>query len=915
MKRFILLCIFILPCILFSRAHAQQIQQDSISIETLLSFVETNTSYRIFAEIDNSFMVSVQDRSIEPLQLLRNALADSPYRVSFHNNNLFVLRGAELDTQFSPVLAGKTQQPDDTFVDFRIRTERIEAASFAYSENLIYSIGDPHRRDIPQEVTLRGQVIDSRTREPLIGVNLVLREPFVGVITDIHGNYSIRLPSGRVQLDISGMNIQDSRRQLMLFEDGIFNIELIEDRLQLDELTVVARRLDNVRNVQLGTERIQVAGIRNIPTAFGEVDLLRVLQSLPGVTTVGEASTGFNVRGGATDQNLILLNNGTIFNPNHFFGLFSAFNADMITEAELFKSSVPARYGGRISSVLDITGKEANKERFTGTAGLGLITSNLTLEIPIIRNRTSLLVSGRTTYSDWLLGQLPERSDFHGGTAGFYDMGAIFSHHINERNHLNVFGYHSRNHFSFNEHQQFTYSNFNASARWRRAFSDHLLGNFSAGYDRYDFSNTDTMNEAAGYRLSFDINQLFARADFMLDRGDHRINFGLQSILYEVAPGNFEPAGENSLVEFDRLQRERALETALYLENEWTINQRLSATAGIRFTMFNALGPRTFFRYNPDMLPYLSTIIDTVTVRPGGIVHTYFGPEFRLSARYMLASNLSVKAGFNTMRQHIHKLSNTVIMSPTDTWKLSDANIRPQRGWQVATGLYFDTPNRVWSASMELYYREMRDYLDYRGGARILMNHHIETDVISTEGHAYGIEFSLRRDVGRLTGWTSYTFSRTFLRQSDALIAQPINNGNWYAADYDRPHMFNFTGNFAFTRRYSLSLNVDYGTGRPITIPAGQFYNPTLGTTQIFFTDRNSYRVPDYFRMDLSFNIQPRHRLTLLTHSSLSFGVYNVTGRRNAHSIFFVAEEGEIRGYKLSIFAMPIPFIMYNIRF
>jgi hypothetical protein len=315
------------------------------------------------------------------------------------------------------------------------------------------------------------------------------------------------------------------------------------------------------------------------------------------------------------------------------------------------------------------------------------------------------------------------------------------------------------------------------------------------------------------------------------------------------------------------------------------------------------------------MLPYESTIIDSLHVNAGRVCKTYIGPEFRLSARYILADNLSVKAGFNTMRQYIHKLSNTVIMSPTDTWKLSDANIRPQTGWQAATGLYYNAPKKVWLASVEVYYKKMNDYLDYRSGARILMNPHIETDVINTEGYAYGVEWSIKKEVGKLNGWASYTYSRTFLRQSDQLITRPVNNGDWYPTDYDKPHDFKLTGNYKFTQRYSCSVNIDYSTGRPTTIPAGKYYDPTLNAIQVFYSDRNSHRIPDYFRMDLSFNIEPSHKLTLLTHSSISFGVYNLTGRQNAYSIYYLSENGKIQGYKLSVFGIPIPFVTYNIKF
>ena len=915
MKRSVLLYSFILLCSLFSRIDAQQslaVPKDTVDIETVLTWVEKNTDYHVYADIDSAFTVFIESNDVPPLELLRKALAGSPYNVSVYENNLFVMKGDVLNTALSPALTNSSQDKGN---ENRIETVKADKTNYANSENLVYAVGDPFSKNIPNEVVLKGKVIDSKSRDPLPGITLALKESNISATTDINGNYSIKLPSGRVQLDVTGFNIKSSRRQLMLYDSGIFNIELIEELYKLDEITIIAQRTDNVKSIRLAMEKIQITKIKNIPMVFGEADLLKVIEALPGVKTVGEASTGYNVRGGATDQNLILLNNGTIYNPNHLFGLFTAFSSDMVKEAELYKSSVPAQYGGRISSVLDIVGKEANKEKFTGSGGLGLVTSRLTLEIPVIKNRTSVLLSGRTTYSDWILKQLPEKSGYNKGTAGFYDMGGVISHQLNPKNYLNIYGYYSHDRFQFNAEQKYAYNNLNISAKWKRLFNDRFIGNFIVGYDHYDYGNIDSTNISSAYKLSFAINQLFAKADFSYDLAKHKLNFGLKSMYYNNNPGTYTPEGKSSIVEANKLQRDKALESALYIEDQWDITPKLSATGGVRFSIFNALGPRTYYTYNPDMLPYMSTIIDTVHAGAGQVVKTYMGPEFRLSARYILAEDLSLKAGFNTMRQYIHKLSNTTIMSPTDTWKLSDVNIRPQKGWQAATGLYYNSPKRVWLASLEVYYKKMSDYLDYRGGAQLLMNPHIETDVINTEGHAYGVELSLRKEVGRLNGWVNYTYSRTFLRQSDKLITNPINNGNWYPTDYDKPHDFKFAGNYKFTQRYSCSVNIDYSTGRPTTVPAGQYYNQTLNALQVFYTDRNTYRIPNYFRLDLSFNIEPSHKLTLLTHNSFSFGVYNLTGRSNAYSIYYVSENGNIKGYKLSIFGTPIPFLTYNIRF
>ncbi len=474
-------------------------------------------------------------------------------------------------------------------------------------------------------------------------------------------------------------------------------------------------------------------------------------------------------------------------------------------------------------------------------------------------------------------------------------------------------GYFSRDRFRFNDEERYAYQNANASVKWRRIFNPNLTSVFTAGYDHYDYETVNTENISQAYNLGFSINQFFGKADFVwYARDRHTIDFGVSALHYNLNPGTYLPEGEESLIIPDYMQKEKALESAVYIGEKWDISSRLSVNAGIRYSMMNVLGPRDYFTYDDSHLPSLTTILDTVS-RKGGAFKTYHGPEFRISGRYEISDGFSVKAGFNTMRQYIHKLSNTTIMSPTDTWKLSDANIRPQTGMQVAAGLYKNLFNNTIEASLEGYYKTMDNYLDYRSGAELLMNHHIETDVLETKGRAYGVEAMLKKSLGKLNGWLSYTYSRTELRQKDLRIVDPVNSGDWYPADYDKPHEIKLVGNYKFTHRFSFSLNCDYSTGRPITLPVSK-YN-YAGGEFVYYSERNKYRIPDFFRMNASFNIEPSHHLTLLTHSTISFGVYNLTGRKNAYSIYYVSEEGKIQGYKMAIFGVPIPFVSYNIKF
>ena len=889
-----------------SQAQEMPVATDSISIQQLLAQVEKHIGVRIFTTLTDSFLVKKLPEEELTLARLRETLAKTPWKVNEYDGKVYVLRNQELFPDLPITWVAKSVVAENGNV---VLTETI------VSENKVYDIGNKNRPSQASKVKLTGQVIDFRSGEPQMGIHVIQRSPWNATTTDVDGRFTIELKPGYNVLELQGLNIKETRRQLMVHTDADIRIELEEQNHMLEEVVVTGGRLENIKNVALGMEKLQPSLLKNIPTALGEVDVLKMVQTLPGVKTVGEASSGYNVRGGSTDQNLMLLNGGTIYNPTHMFGFFTAFNSDMVADVELYKSSIPSEYGGRISSVLNITGKEASKEKFSGVAGIGLLTSKLNLEIPIWKQHTSLLLSGRTTYSDWMLNLLPEKSNYKNGKAGFYDVGATLSHSFNEKHKLNVYGYYSHDEFSFSDPEQYAYNNMNASAHWRSLFNDRLTMNLSFGYDHYDYLNDQRKEAITAARLKFAINQYFAKMHFGLELEKHRLNWGASTQLYDIDPGTYEPLGEESQIAHDKLQKDKALESAFYLGEEWDITPKLAVNAGIRYSMFHVLGPRTYNRYLPGTLPSLDNIEETVDVTGGKSIKTYHGPEYRLSARYAFNDDFSIKAGFNTMRQYIHKVSNTSIMSPTDIWKLSDVNIKPQRGWQVSVGAYYQTSGREWEFSAEAYYKKMDDYLDYRSGANLLMNHHLEMDVINTEGYAYGLELQAKKPKGKWNGWLSYTYSRTFLRQNNPLQDWRVNNGDWYPTEYDKPHDFKLVGNYMFTRRYSFSFNVDYSTGRPTTVPAGQYYDKQLNSMQVYYGDRNSFRVPDYFRVDLAFNIEPSHHLTLLTHSTISFGIYNLTGRKNVYSIYYETEDFKVQGYRLSIFGAPIPFITYNIKF
>ena len=852
----------------------------------------------------------------QPLDLVLDQLFRG---TAFHyaidaEGHVFLSKGWIIQTQLPPGffgrdLAGRDTAAKGTKVDFGMEKT---AARKGNIENKLYDIGPRTNTLPPGNGVITGYVKNNRTGEPLAGVVITSDRPSTSTVTDQYGYFSLSLPRGYHVLSVQGIGMRDSKYQVMLYTDGKLDMDLREQVITLREVVVSAQKTLNVNRVQLGVEHLSIQTIKQVPTVMGEADVLRVVLTLPGVKTVGEASTGLNVRGGSSDQNLILFNDMTVYNPSHFFGMFSAFNPDVVKDIELYKSSIPAKYGGRVSSVLDITSREGNKKNFSGTAGVGLLTSRMTLEGPLDKDKTSFILGGRTTYANWLLSLLPDQ--YKNSRGSFNDLDLGISHQINAKNNLYFSGYLSNDRFNLNNDTTYSYGNRNLSVKWKHVFNSKLSSVYTVGYDRYQYNISSDGNQVNGFRLSFDINQLNGKADFTWYLNSrHTVDFGLSSLRYTLHPGSYEPYDSHSLVTPDVIPAEQALENAAYISDRYTITDKLSIVAGLRFSQYDYLGPHTENLYAPGLPVIGSNLVGTKTYGSGKVINTYQGPEYRISARYALMPDFSVKAGYNSLRQYTHMLSNTTAMAPTDIWKLSDPNIKPQLGDQVSLGFYKNLKSNTIETSLEVYYKRLRNYLDYRSGATLIMNPHIETDVLNSEGKAYGVELMIKKQAGKLNGWISYTYSRTFLRTDDPTAGEKVNNGKYYPADFDIPQDVTVVGNFKVNHRFSLSMNMLYYTGRPITLPVSQ-YN-YAGSARVLYSERNAYRIPDYFRTDFSMNIDGNHKVHQWSHNSWTIGVYNLTGRKNPYSVYFVSENGVVNGYKLSIFGSAIPFVNYNIRF
>jgi hypothetical protein len=917
MKKSISIALFVL---IFSNVQSQDkklsFQFEQILFKDLVDTVERTIPVKIYYSdkwVDSLFIdIKTENESISGIfnkSLVKNGLSF----IITDDNKIILSKGYIIKTNFRKeyleYLQKNLTRPDTTNYTRSIAKTGDLPINDEYR---VFKIGNPSGNNTDRNVSLSGTITNPDTGEPLVGVIVYVGKLKVGAITNSVGYYSIELPQGQYQIEYRMIGMRQTLRNIIIYSDGILNVEMAEKTNQLNEVIVSANRENIVRNVRMGVEKINVKMLKQIPMGMGEVDVFKSSLLLPGVQSVGEASNGYNIRGGSADQNLILLNGAPIINPSHFFGFFSAFNSDMIEDITLYKSGIPAKYGGRVSSVMDIKLKEGSKEKFNVSGGISPLTGRLMIEGPVIKKKSSFIISTRTTYSDWILRQL-KNIQLQKSSASFNDVQGLLTFDPDDKNSISVSGYLSNDNFDYYKESAIRYSNLASTLKWRHIFNSRFSSQFSAIISNYDYKINSTQDSITLSSLNYRLDQRILRADFTyrpIDR--HKVDFGLDAIGYSLQPGIQEPIGNFSDVIPKKLEKERALEPSLYLSDEFDISPRLLVSGGLRFTLFTLLGPGTRLVYTENSPRSLENIVDTVFYRNGQVVQFYPGLEFRLSSRFVLTPDLSMKAGIQRNFQYLHMISNTTSMTPTDIWKLSDTYIRPQRGDQFSLGLYKNLNSKAIEISMEAYYKRIKNILDYKGGAVLLMNDHLETDIINGNGKAYGVEFMIRKQLGMLTGWISYTYSRVLLKVDGKFEEEKINGGNYFPANYDKPNDLKLIANIKFFRRLNFTTNFVYNTGRPITYPV-EYYN-FLNANRVFYSERNEFRIPDYMRLDLAATINGNLRAKKLNHSSFTFTVYNVLGRRNPYSIFFKVEDGVVKGYQMSIFGQPIIMISYNFR-
>lgn len=745
------------------------------------------------------------------------------------------------------------------------------------------TVGDQRELGRSGGAIITGRVLDNDSGEPLVGATVYEESLKKGAATDLEGRFTLILERGKHRLSFKSMGMESVQYNLQVYSDGNLTIRMEKGLISISEVVVKADRHDHVRGSQMGFERLNYKTTKEVPVVLGEKDLLKVAQMLPGVQSVGEGSSGFNVRGGSADQNLIYVNQVPIYNSSHLFGFFSSFSPDVVKDFSMYKSNLPASYGGRLSSIFNVSTRQGNLKEFTARGGISPITGHIAVEGPIVKDKAAFVLSARSTYSDWILRQL-EDPDLRESSAAFYDLSGTLTLIPDEKNLVRIFGYYSSDKFSLSNTNRYAYSNAGAAISLKHRFGSQMSGDMALVYGQYAFSTWNTELESEAYQHNYKIDHYELKADFTwVSMGKHRLTYGFSGIFYDLNRGIVEPYGENSLRYPVNLGIENGVELAVYLSDEITLNQKLIANLGFRHSMFLSDGK------------------------------AYQGPEPRISLTYLLSRLNSLKASYNRLNQYILMLSSSYAISPTDQWKLADSQISPPFVDQYSLGYYRDLPEAGLQASAELYYKNYKDVLEYRDGADFISSPNTDEQITQGKQTAWGTELMVKKSSGKLNGWLSYTYSRSMMNFSSTIPGESINGGKTYPSNYDRPHNFNMVTNYRLNRRLSLSATLVYITGRPITYPVSIYYRD--GIQYLEYSDRNQYRIPDYFRADLSINLEGNLRKRKLAHSFWMFSVYNLTGRKNPYSVYFQNENGKIQGYKLSIFGQPVITISWNFKF
>ncbi|HEX2934830.1 MAG TPA: TonB-dependent receptor [Bacteroidales bacterium] len=790
------------------------------------------------------------------------------------------------------------------------------------STNEFIVVGNPLDYGKYTWAQVEGKVVDGKTGEPVIGAIVFNEKLKINESTDVNGNFKVRMPVGEQELTTRYYGYNDNTRKIKIYGKGNLTLELFDKVISLGEVTIKAGEGQNMVNRnQMSVVRIDAKGIKELPVTMGEIDILKSVTLMPGVQSTGEFGTGFNVRGGNADQNLVLMEDLPVFNSSHVFGLISVVNPDNVSNVTFMKAGIPAKYGERASSVFDIKMDGTAKDRVSVKGGIGLINSRLNIKLPMFNKKIVLAVGGRTSYSDWLLKSMNDL-DLKKSSARFYDINALLSISPNSSNRISLFGYMSNDDFKFSATTKYGYKNFMGGAKWSHTFSNSLAMSLMAGRSKYDLGIDEDLNkpdEASSFSNNILYDCIRLNLNWNIFR-ENKLEFGANAVMYQNNPGELLPGSDVSVVLPQKMNKEKALELSGYISDNFSITEKFSFEMGLRFTQYRLLGPYQARYYNPESLRTIENIQEIKDFKLNETAYSSHNFEPRISMIYKLNPNQSIKASYSKINQYINLVSNTSVITPTDTWKLSDNNILPLASKQYALGYYINFSKGQLEASAEIYYKDQNNVPEYKNGAKLLLNPTLETDMINSKGSNYGLELYVSKNSGKFTGWASYTISKSVKKTTSAFKEEQISGNRYYNSNFDVPHNVVINGVFHLSKRWRISGTFLYNSGRPTTLPEQSYF---VDKAQVlYYSDRNKYRMPDYHRLDLSITLDESIKIKKRWRGSWTFSIINLYGRKNAYSIFYQKEVPHLANdfrdfslYKLYIIGRPLPTLTYNFSF
>lgn len=762
-----------------------------------------------------------------------------------------------------------------------------------------------------EKFTVNGYLRDGSNGETLIGANVFIKELGTGANSNEYGFYSISLPQGKYTIEYSYLGFETVTQSIDLNQDRKVDIEFAAEGIEIEEIVITGEAENaNVSEVEMSANKLDIATIQKMPTLLGEVEVLRSIQLLPGVSSVGEGASGFNVRGGSIDQNLVLLDEAPVYNSSHLFGFFSVFNPDAVKDVKLLKGGVPARYGGRLSSILDVRMKEGNNKRLALKGGVGAIFSRLSVEAPIVKDKSSFILAGRRSYID-VLAKPFLQDGLEDSKLNFYDLTLKTNYKFSEKDRLFLSGYIGRDNFGFGDQAGFNWGNQTLTLRWNHLFSEKLFSNLTLYTSDYDYKISFGDDSANRFDWNAKIVNYSAKPEFSLFvTPENMIRFGGQGIVYRFEPGNAIGVSEGEVLDIS-VDNKYAIEGALFVENEIDLSPALTINYGLRWSYFNYTGKGSAYEFGePTVLGTRRPVTESTEFDQWESIKTYNNFEPRLAIKYQLSENNSLKASYNRMSQYIHLISNTTASTPVDVWQPSTNNLRPQMADQVALGYFQNFKDNTYELSSEIYYKKYSNLLDYIDGADILLNELLEGDLLSGEGRAYGLELMLKKNKGKFTGWASYTLARSERR------VEGINNSTWYPSRFDQTHNLSLTGFYEAGKRWTFSANFVMISGTPTSFPTNRFLQQGYIIPNNSLETRNNVRIPLYHRLDISATLQGKKNPDRRYQSEWVFSIYNLYSKRNPFSIFFRQQNDAVtEAIRLSVIGNFVPSVSYNFKF